>query len=190
MSSKKMRDDPHVAQRLQRISEQLAESNEEIRSLAALVLHRRARRLSALSEPPIDQAGKILGEDEAKPAFVRLDGRTDGLGGLEGAILPQRPAEPPVDDFAAMGAAVTASPEGARGAAGQRLISQFGRWVRQAREERRWTLETLAEQAGMTPAQISLIERGLGKHGPSLDVVARLLLAFGFELVFAPARER
>ena len=76
-------------------------------------------------------------------------------------------------------------PEAERGIAVQRTISNFGAWVRHERDSRGWKLKDLAEKAGTTNAQISLIERGIGKRGSSLDLVTRILGAFGLELVFS-----
>lgn len=72
----------------------------------------------------------------------------------------------------------------ARGVAVQRAISGFGAWMRRMRDARHLTLEQLAAAAGTTPAQISLIERGLGRRGPSLDLIARILNALDLELDF------
>lgn len=76
------------------------------------------------------------------------------------------------------------NPKAARGVTVQRAISGFGAWVRRMREQRHLTLEQLASAAGTTPAQVSLIERGLGRRGPSLDLVARILYALDLELDF------
>lgn len=84
---------------------------------------------------------------------------------------------------------MTENPKAARGVAVQRAISGFGAWVRRMRNERNLTLEQLASAAGTTPAQISLIERGLGRRGPSLDLIARILNALGLELDF-PVQEQ
>lgn len=40
-------------------------------------------------------------------------------------------------------------------------VQKFGRNVRAARTERGWTQEELAERSGLTPVQISRVERGV-----------------------------
>jgi ribosome-binding protein aMBF1 (putative translation factor) len=85
-------------------------------------------------------------------------------------------------------AAATESPEGVRGYVVQHLLNGFGDFVRRQRTARGWTLDELAEKSGTTAPMISLIERGMGKRGPSLEMVARLLLAFDLELDFGSAQ--
>ncbi len=81
-------------------------------------------------------------------------------------------------------AAVADTPEGVRGYVVQRLLNGFGNFVKQQRIARGWTLDQLAEVVGTTAPQISLLERSMGKRGPSLEMVARILLAFDLELDF------
>ncbi len=58
----------------------------------------------------------------------------------------------------------------------------FGQTIRQARHDRRWTQEELAERAGLTATYVGQIERG--DKIPSLTVI--LKLARGFAI--APSR--
>lgn len=85
-----------------------------------------------------------------------------------------------------LSAAAAHAPAADRGSAVQQALLDFGAWVRQRRDARGWTLEQLAGKIGSTPAQISLVERGLGKRGPSLALIARILWAFDLELSFPP----
>lgn len=55
--------------------------------------------------------------------------------------------------------------------------AKFGREVRRRRDARGMTLETLAEQSGLTPNYIGSVE--LGKRDPSLSTVCAIASALG-----------
>ena len=57
------------------------------------------------------------------------------------------------------------------------VLAKLGLNVRQRREARELTQETLAERAGLDPTYISGIERGL--RNPGIKNVARLAKALG-----------
>lgn len=57
------------------------------------------------------------------------------------------------------------------------LRSVLARNVRQARREREWSQEQLAERAGLSSVYVSQIESGL--KACSIDVIEALSLAFG-----------
>lgn len=78
-------------------------------------------------------------------------------------------------------------PEAGRAIAAQRALLECGAWVRSNREKRNWTLEEMAKRVGTTPSQLSLIERGIGKRGPSLDLVARVLWSLDQRIHFPGA---
>ena len=60
------------------------------------------------------------------------------------------------------------------------LCQQFGDRVRVLRKRKGWSLEELAERAGMHVTYLSSVERGY--RNPTLNVVAALSLALGFTL--------
>lgn len=70
------------------------------------------------------------------------------------------------------------------------LAVAFGRAVRIERARRGWDQGILSERAGLNRGYISSIERG--SRNPTLDVVARIAVAFGmepWELVRAAGQE-
>jgi transcriptional regulator with XRE-family HTH domain len=67
------------------------------------------------------------------------------------------------------------------------ISRRFGRRLRQLRNERNWSLETLASRSGVSRSMISQIERE--QANPTLAVTLRIAQAFGMplaELVDAP----
>lgn len=56
----------------------------------------------------------------------------------------------------------------------------FGALVRQLRDERGWTQEQLAREAGITVTSVSNLERGATQL-PNAETVERLAAAFGLE---------
>lgn len=66
----------------------------------------------------------------------------------------------------------------------RQAIVEIGRWLKRLRDEQDLTQGELAKAAGTTPAQLSLLENGIGRRGPSIGLFARLLHGLGFELVF------
>lgn len=59
------------------------------------------------------------------------------------------------------------------------LVETFGANIRSARNEREWTQEKLAFEAGVKRAYISEIEAG--KRNPTLGIVERISSALGVE---------
>lgn len=117
---------------------------------------------------PVTEAPPVFA---AVPRSRTLAEEAEAIGGGMGELL----------------AAAAEHPEADRGVTVQRAFCDFGAWVRRQREARGWTLDYLAEKIGSTAAQISLIERGIGKRGPSLDLIARILWGFDVELAFPGA---
>ena len=66
----------------------------------------------------------------------------------------------------------------------RQAIVEIGRWLKRLRDEQDLTQGELAKAAGTTPAQLSLLENGIGRRGPSIGLFARVLHGLGFELVF------
>lgn len=56
-----------------------------------------------------------------------------------------------------------------------RAVERFGKNVRQARKAKGWTQEELAHESGLTPVQVSRIERGVREI--RLTTLVRLLAA-------------
>lgn len=65
-------------------------------------------------------------------------------------------------------------------------VVELGKWLKTLREERGMTQAQLAEAAGTTAAQISVIEAGTGQRGVSIGLLARLAYGLGWKLAFAP----
>ncbi len=66
-------------------------------------------------------------------------------------------------------------------------IVAAGRWVKGLREAKGMSQEELAEKAGTSAAQISILENGTGKRGASLGLLARVVHGLGWRLEFRPA---
>ncbi len=66
------------------------------------------------------------------------------------------------------------------------LNHQFGSIVRQCREQRRWSQEVLADNAGLNRSYLGEIERGIAV--PSLVTIAKLAGAFELSLSELMAR--
>lgn len=66
----------------------------------------------------------------------------------------------------------------------------LGDFLRNVREREGVTQSALAERVGTTQPHISEIERGLGKNGPSVGTVARLLTELGDELLVVSRKEQ
>ncbi len=62
----------------------------------------------------------------------------------------------------------------------ERVVADFGREVRRRRLELGWTLDDLAEEAGLTPNFIGGVENG--RRNPSLTTMARIAAGFGVHL--------
>ncbi len=62
----------------------------------------------------------------------------------------------------------------------ERVVADFGREVRRRRLERGWTLDDLADVAGLTPNFIGGVENG--RRNPSLTTMARIAKGFGVHL--------
>lgn len=56
----------------------------------------------------------------------------------------------------------------------------FGQWVKEKRTARGWSLQTLAEKSGYSPAYIFRIEKGTRKN-PTPQVVSKIITALGYE---------
>lgn len=61
-----------------------------------------------------------------------------------------------------------------------KLSQRFGARVREVRNGKQWSLEELAERAGMHVTYLSSIERGY--RNPTLNVVAAISSALGMSL--------
>lgn len=59
---------------------------------------------------------------------------------------------------------------------------RIGRRIKELREEQKMDAKTLANKAGVTPANMSRIEQG--KYSPGLDVICRIANALGMQLDF------
>ena len=66
------------------------------------------------------------------------------------------------------------------------IILEVGEMVRSVRDARGVSQEELAELTGMTRSQISDVERGIGRVGPSLITLRRLMCALDDDLVVEP----
>ena len=77
------------------------------------------------------------------------------------------------------------APGFAEGYAARDAIMQAGQMVRAMRKDAGLTQTQLAERAGMSQAEISRLETGLGRHGPSVEVLNRLAKACDMRLVMA-----
>lgn len=71
----------------------------------------------------------------------------------------------------------------AEGYAARDAIVNAGQMVRNMRVGANLTQSELAKQAGMSQPEISRIEAGVGKHGPSVETLDRLAEACGMGLV-------
>ncbi|MFD1696700.1 helix-turn-helix domain-containing protein [Roseibium aestuarii] len=122
------------------------------------------------SDAPASQSAVSGGESvaAARPAGLSVQPlETDAPGGL-GSLV----------------AAVRKEPEADRAYHARGAQLDFGRFLRQRRKKAGLSLEQLAERAGTSVAQLSLIERGTGKRGPTLDLMGRLLWALDLTLRF------
>ncbi|AXS41154.1 helix-turn-helix transcriptional regulator [Breoghania sp. L-A4] len=117
------------------------------------------------------------GRDEAAPGETRKWPRVRPL-------EPELPGTGEQDGLQRVRASVARSDDARRGYHAQRAVLAFGAWLRAQREARGMTLKQLAGKAATTVSQLSLVERGLGERGPSLDLVARLLWALDLGLDF------
>ena len=79
---------------------------------------------------------------------------------------------------------VRADPEAERAYLTRRAILQTARYVQGLRTDAGFSQTELARRAGLSQAQISHIENGHGRHGPSVDVLARIAAACGRDLNF------
>lgn len=77
------------------------------------------------------------------------------------------------------------APGFAEGYAVRDAVMQAGRMVRAMRNDAGFTQTQLAERAGMSQAEISRLEAGLGRHGPSVEILNRLAKACDLRLVMA-----
>ena len=77
------------------------------------------------------------------------------------------------------------APGFAEGYAARDAIMQAGRMVRAMRKDTGLTQTQLAERAGMSQAEISRLEAGIGTHGPSVEILNRLAKACDLRLVMA-----
>ena len=77
-----------------------------------------------------------------------------------------------------------------RGAFAHGVLQEFGGYIRKHRKACGITLEELAGRAGTSVPQLSQIERGSGKRGPSLDLVARILWALDLRFEFGEVKNR
>lgn len=80
---------------------------------------------------------------------------------------------------------VRADPEAERAYLTRRTILQTARYVQSLRQHAGFSQTELARRSGLSQAQISHIENGHGRHGPSIDVLARIAAACGRELTFS-----
>jgi ribosome-binding protein aMBF1 (putative translation factor) len=62
--------------------------------------------------------------------------------------------------------------------------ARAGALVREMRLAKRWSQSELARATRKTQEQISQIERGIGLHGPTFDVIESLAKACGFQMLF------
>ena len=77
-----------------------------------------------------------------------------------------------------------ASGEGfVEGYAARDAIVRVGAMLRRMREDAGLTQTELAQRAAMDQSEISRLERGLGRHGPSVETLARVTEALGHALV-------
>lgn len=83
----------------------------------------------------------------------------------------------------ALDAFLAAAPGGGRAVEERTAIAAAGRWLRNLREGRLSLLD-LAGRAGTTAASLSMLERGLGRRGPTLGMMARLLHALDLRIAF------
>jgi transcriptional regulator with XRE-family HTH domain len=65
-----------------------------------------------------------------------------------------------------------------------------GELVRRKREEKGFSQTKLASMIGSTQAHLSEIERGLGAHGPTVDMLTRIMRKLDDELVLDTKTER
>ena len=56
----------------------------------------------------------------------------------------------------------------------------FGEWIKEKRNAKGWSLQTLAEKSGYSPAYIFRIEKGTRKN-PTPQVVSKIIAALGYE---------
>ena len=71
----------------------------------------------------------------------------------------------------------------AEGYAARDAIVKVGAMLRRMRDDAGLTQAELAIRAGMDQSEISRLERGLGRHGPSVETLARVIEALGHTLV-------
>jgi transcriptional regulator with XRE-family HTH domain len=69
------------------------------------------------------------------------------------------------------------------GYAARDAMIRLGHMLRQIREARGHTQESLAAKIGMTQPAISRLESGFGPHGPEMDTVSRYVRGCDAELV-------
>ncbi len=65
-------------------------------------------------------------------------------------------------------------------------ILELGEQIRRTRVSKHLTLEEVAQAAETTVSQLSLIERGLGKRGPTLDLLLRICRALNLKVGLSP----
>jgi transcriptional regulator with XRE-family HTH domain len=82
------------------------------------------------------------------------------------------------------------SPAAQRAARTARTVAAFGDKVRRARTVAHLSQAVLAERAGITQAHLSELERGLGRNGPTVGMLSRLMYELDDELLFDTARSR
>lgn len=70
------------------------------------------------------------------------------------------------------------------------LERRLGLRLRQLRHERRWSLDLLAEKAGVSRAMLGQIERG--RSAPTVRVLMRIAAGLGIDVttLLAPTRRR
>ena len=70
------------------------------------------------------------------------------------------------------------------------LILEVGQMVRCARVAKQLTQSELAARTGMRPSHISDIERGIGRIGPTVVILRRLMTALGDDVIVEAASAR
>lgn len=82
--------------------------------------------------------------------------------------------------------ALLSTPELRRAADDARAVTMVGELVRSLRVAQGMTQTELAERTGISQANISDVERGIGRDGPTVATFVRLLRALGHEELLRP----
>ena len=103
--------------------------------------------------------------------------------------MPTEPT-PPSSGSVDLDALIGDSPAEQQAKRDAQVILEVGWMVRCTRVAKGWTQAELATKTGMTQAYISDMERGIGRTGPTVVTLRRLMTALGDDLIIEAASAR